>query len=81
MGIAGAKMLATDVLTKEDVLGKKRKLITIGLRAANQIAPVYGAKALPVLQADHPLAELYVRKAHERGYEGVISSLPLGQNV
>jgi hypothetical protein len=75
MGIARAKKLATNVLTDEDVLGKKRKLITISLRGANQIDLVYGAKTLLVLQASHPLVELYVRKAHETGHEGVISSL------
>jgi hypothetical protein len=75
MGIAGPKMLATDVLTEEDVLGKKKKLITVGSWAANQIAHVYVAKTLPVLQASHPKVELYIRKAHEKGHEGVISSL------
>ncbi len=49
MGISGAKMLAMDVLTEEDVLGQKRKLITVGSRAANQIAGMYGTDELPVL--------------------------------
>jgi hypothetical protein len=49
MGISGAKMLATDVLTEEDVLGQKRKLITVGSWAVNQVMHVYGAKVLPVL--------------------------------
>ncbi len=73
MGIAGAKMLATDVLAEEDMLGQKSKLITAVSQAANQIAHVYGA--LPVLQASHLMAELHMEKAHEKGYEEVISSL------
>jgi hypothetical protein len=36
---------------------------------------IYRAKALPVLQASHPMAELYMKKAHEKGHEGIISSL------
>jgi hypothetical protein len=38
MGISWAKMLATNVATEEDVLGQRRKLITVGSRAKNQIA-------------------------------------------
>jgi hypothetical protein len=29
MKVAGAKMLAADILTEEDLLGRRRKLITI----------------------------------------------------
>jgi hypothetical protein len=58
MGISGAKMLATNIVTEEDVLGQKRKLITIGSRAMNQIAGVYMRGELPVLQLAHPLASL-----------------------
>jgi hypothetical protein len=36
----------------------------------NQVSHTYGAKELPVLQANHPLAKLYMRKAHEKGHEG-----------
>ncbi len=75
MGVAGAKMLATDMLTEEDVLGHRRKLITVSSWASNQIAHIYGVRALPVLQASHPVAELYMKKAHEEGHKGVISSL------
>jgi hypothetical protein len=75
MWISGVKMLATDVLTEEDVLGQKRKLITVGSRAVNQVAGVYGARELPLLQAANPMARLYMRKAHERGHEGTVSSL------
>jgi hypothetical protein len=70
MGISGAKKVATDVFTEEDVLGQKRKLITVGSRAVNQVSHMYGAKELPVLQANHPMAVLCMRKAHEKGHEG-----------
>jgi hypothetical protein len=74
MRIVGAKMLATCVLTEEDV-GRRCKLITVGSRAANQVTQVYGAKALPLLQSDDPLAKLYVQRAHEKGHEGSVSTL------
>jgi hypothetical protein len=32
MKISGARMLATDVVTKEDVIRRRRKLIVIGSR-------------------------------------------------
>jgi hypothetical protein len=48
MGISGAMMLATNVVIEEDVLGQKRKLITMGSMAKNQIAGVYGRGELPV---------------------------------
>ncbi len=35
MGISGEKMLATDVLSEEDILGQKRKLIMVGSWAVN----------------------------------------------
>ncbi len=75
MGISGAKMLATNVVTEEDVLGQKRKLITVGSRAKNKIAGVYGRGELPVLQTVHPLVTLYMRGAHEKGHEGILSTL------
>jgi hypothetical protein len=75
MGISAAKMLATNVVTEEDVLGQRRKLITVGSRAKNQIAGVYGRGELPVLQRVHPLAMLYMRDAHEKGHEGILSTL------
>jgi hypothetical protein len=48
MGISGAKMLATNIVTEEDMLGQRRKLITIGSRAVNQITGVYRRGELPV---------------------------------
>jgi hypothetical protein len=75
MGISNAKMLATDMLTEEDGLGQKRKLITVGSGAVNQIAGVCRTRELPVLKAVHPMAKLYMRKAHERGHEGKVSTL------
>jgi hypothetical protein len=65
MGISGAKMLATNVVTEEDVLGQRRKLITVGSRGKNHIAEVYRRTELPVLQRGHPLAALYIWAAHE----------------
>jgi hypothetical protein len=67
-------MLASSVLTEEDVVRKWHKLGTVGSRAANQVPQVYGAKALPLLQGDHPLARMYILKAHEKGHEGAIST-------
>jgi hypothetical protein len=74
MGISWAKMLASNVVTEENVLGQRRKLITAGLRAKNQIAGVYGRAQLPVLQRVHPLAVLYMWAAHEKGHEGILST-------
>jgi hypothetical protein len=37
MKVAGVKMLAVDVLKKDDVLGRRRKLITVRSRVVNQI--------------------------------------------
>jgi hypothetical protein len=68
-------MLATEVLTEDNVLGQRRKLITVGSRATNQIAHVYGVRELPELQASHPMVELYMKKADKKGHEGVIPSL------
>jgi hypothetical protein len=43
------------------------KLITVGSRAANQIAQMYGRRTLPLLQANHPLARLFMNRAeHEQ---------------
>jgi hypothetical protein len=74
MGISGAKMLATNVVTEEDVLGQRRKLIMIGSRAKNQIAGICGRAELPVLQRVHPLAVLYMRAIHWKGHEGILST-------
>ncbi len=51
-------MLAADVLIEEDILGKRCKLITAILRAANQIEQVYDVKTLPLLLATHSMAGL-----------------------
>jgi hypothetical protein len=75
MGISGAKMLATNIVTEEDMLGQKRKLIMIGSRALNQIAGVYGRGELPVLQWAHSLAVLYLKDADEKGHEGKVTTL------
>jgi hypothetical protein len=65
-------MLATDVLAEEDVLGKKRKLITIGLQAANQITHVYGAKTVCCRPVTCWQSCMYVNRAYEKGHKGVI---------
>jgi hypothetical protein len=75
MKIPGAKKLATDTITEEDVNGVKRKLIVIGSRGKNQIKGVYGTVDLPVMAKDHKLSELYMLAAHEEGHEGAISTL------
>jgi hypothetical protein len=75
MGIKGAKMLATRILTGEDVLGNKHSLIAVGSRAANQVPQMFGTEALSVLQGSHPLARLYVEKAHRKGHDGTIYTL------
>jgi hypothetical protein len=61
-------MLATDVVTEEDVIGRRRKLIVNGSRGRNQIEGIYGQVELPVLPRDHPLSELYIRAALEEGH-------------
>jgi hypothetical protein len=53
MKISGAKMLAMDVVTEEDINGVKRKLIMFGSRGRNQIKDVYGQAELPVMAKDH----------------------------
>jgi hypothetical protein len=75
MKISGARMLVTEVVTKEDAIGKRRKLIVIELRGRNQIEGIYRQVELPILPRDHPLSELYVRAAHEEGHEGIVSTL------
>jgi hypothetical protein len=52
MKILGAKMLAMDVVTEEDINGVKRKLIVIGSRGRNQIKDVYGQAVLPAMARD-----------------------------
>jgi hypothetical protein len=69
MTIKGAKMLTTCMLTKEVVLGNRRKLISVGSRAANQIPQV-----LPVLLRSHPLGNYYIEKAHKKGHEGSLTT-------
>jgi hypothetical protein len=75
MKISGAKMLAMDVVTEEDINGVKRRLIVIGSRGRNQIKDVYGQAELPVMAGDHKLSKLYMQAAHEEGHEGTISTL------
>jgi hypothetical protein len=74
MKIPGAKQLATDTVTEEDINRVKRKMVVIGSRGRNQIKGVYGTVDLPVLAKDHKLSELYVRAAHEEGHEGAIAT-------
>jgi hypothetical protein len=62
------------VLDKLHFSSRRHKLVTVDLRASNQVPQVYGAKALPLLQGDHPLARMYILKAHEKGHEGAIST-------
>jgi hypothetical protein len=50
MKIAGVRMLATDVASEEDVIGRRRKLIVIGSRGRNQIAEVYGRAVASVAE-------------------------------
>ncbi len=64
MKIPGAKHLATDMVTEEDINGVKRKLVVIGSRGRNQIKGIYGTVDLPVIAKDHKLSELYIRAAH-----------------
>jgi hypothetical protein len=54
------------------VLGKKKKLITIGSRAANQITHVYGAKTVCCRPVTRWQSCMCVKRAHEKGHEGVI---------
>jgi hypothetical protein len=75
MKISGAKMLAMDVVTEEDINGVKRKLIIIGSRGRNQIKDIYGQAELPVMAKDHKLSKLYVQAAHEDGHKGTVSTL------
>ncbi len=72
MKISGAKMLAMDVVTEEDINGVLRKLIVIGSRGRNQIKDVYGHAELPVTARDHKLSTFYVQAAH---HEGTVSTL------
>ncbi len=75
MKISGARMLATDVVTEEDVTRRRRKLIVIRSTEKNQIEGVYGQTELPVLPRDHPLSEPYMWATDEEGHEGAISTL------
>ncbi len=73
--VYGAQMVAASVLAGEDVVGRRRKLITVGLKATNQVPQVCQAKALLLLQGDHPLAKLYITRTHEKGHEGAVSTV------
>ncbi len=75
MKISGAKMLAMDVVTEEDINVVKRKLIVIGSRGKNQIEDNYGQTELPVLAREHYLSKLYMQAAHDKGHEGSVSTL------
>jgi hypothetical protein len=75
MAIKAAKMLATCVLTEEDVLGNRCKLITVGSRATNQVPYVYGTKSLPVLQSSHPSVQAVYQEGHKKGHEGMVTTL------
>jgi hypothetical protein len=77
--VKGAKMLAADSLMEEDFLGVKRKLTTLGSRGSNQVPRVYDMAALPLLNISHPLAKLYLQKAHGATHEGVVASLNRSQ--
>ncbi len=75
MKIYGARMLATDVVTEEDINGSRRKLIVVGSRGRNPIEDMYGQTELPVLAREHPLSRLYMQASHVEGHEGTISTL------
>jgi hypothetical protein len=53
-----------------DMLGNKDKLIIVSSRAVNQDPQVYGTKALPVFQGDHPLAKLCIEQINRKIHEG-----------
>ncbi len=48
--VRGAKMLVTNILAKEDILGTKYKIITLGSRGRNEIPRIYNVTELPVLK-------------------------------
>ncbi len=79
MRISGAKMLAMDVVTEEDINGVKRKLIVIGSRGKNQIEDIYGQTELPVLAREHYVSKLYMQAVHEKGHEGLVSTLHMSR--
>ncbi len=68
-------MLVMDVVTEENIIGVKRKLIVIASRGKNQIEDIYGQTELPVLARGHLLSKLYKQAAHEKGHEGSVSTL------
>jgi hypothetical protein len=52
-------MLAADVLTEEDVLGIKQKLMVLDSIGSNQMPKNYGAPCyLPLINMEHPLARM-----------------------
>jgi hypothetical protein len=58
--VRGAKMLVINILTKEDILGTKCKIITFGFRGCNEIPRIYNVTELPIIINDHLLAKLYL---------------------
>jgi hypothetical protein len=75
IAIKGAKMLATCVLTEEEILMRKSKLISVGSRACNQIPLVSCTVVFPILHSKHPLTKVYLEKADQVGLERTVSSL------
>jgi hypothetical protein len=75
MKVSGAKMLAMDVVTEEDINRTKRKLIVIGSRGRNQIKDMCGTTDLPVMARDHQFSKLYIQAAHEEEHESIVSTL------
>jgi hypothetical protein len=71
----GGKMLAADVLTEEDILGIKQKLIIPGSRRSNQIPKIYSVTHLPSLNESHPKGKLYMEKAQRIRHEGIVHDL------
>jgi hypothetical protein len=74
--VKGARMLAADVLTEEDVIGIKQKLMVLDSIGSNQMPKNYGEPCyLPLLNMEHPLARMYMEKANKEGHERVTSML------
>jgi hypothetical protein len=73
--VKGARMLAAAVLTEEDVLGIKQKLMVLDSIGSNQMPKNYGAPYLPLLNMEHPLDRMYMEKANKEGHERVTSML------
>ncbi len=73
--VQGAMMLAADVLTKEYILGVKRKLVTLGSRGSDQIPKIDSPAHLPLLTENNPMATLYMEKAHKTAIDGAVAML------